>query len=160
MIDDGDVIAILGFVHVVGGHEHGGADVVTKFADMLPDRVARLRIEAESWLIQEEHFGMMEKSPGNFQTPFHASQECSYQGFSAIPEIDHRQDLLGSSAENILRYIVEASVELEVFFRRKPLVERLILKHEPDILANLGRMLQYVMPSQGGRSAGGLKQRR
>ena len=59
MIDDGDTLAqLVGFFHVMGGQDNGDPTLL-KFADDVPQCQTRLRIEACTGLIQEEHFGIV-----------------------------------------------------------------------------------------------------
>ena len=57
LIDNGDAIAVLGFVHIVRGDEDGDLLALMEFADVLPDRGAGLRIEADRGLVEKQHLG-------------------------------------------------------------------------------------------------------
>jgi len=54
VVDDRDPVAVLGLVHIVRGEED--RDVLTglQVVDVLPDRGARLRVQADRRLVQEE----------------------------------------------------------------------------------------------------------
>ncbi len=57
VVHDGDAIAVLRLFHIVGGHENGDLLFFPERVDEIPDRVPRLRVEAERRLVQEQHTG-------------------------------------------------------------------------------------------------------
>src|ERR687888_44540 len=54
LVHDRDAIAELGLVHVMSGHEDRDLLGLLELADVAPDRAARLRIEADRGLVEEE----------------------------------------------------------------------------------------------------------
>src|SRR5207249_2470561 len=65
MVDDGDAAAILRLVQVVRRHEDGDAELVAETADVLPDGIARLRVQPCGRLVQEEDLGIMQQAAGD-----------------------------------------------------------------------------------------------
>src|SRR4051794_35497110 len=55
LIHDRDAVAELGLVHVVRGHEDRDVLRPPELLDVAPDRAARLRVEADRGLVEEEH---------------------------------------------------------------------------------------------------------
>src|SRR5580693_9309028 len=55
VVHDRDAVAVLRLVHVVGGQEDGDVLARLQLADVAPDRAARLRVQADRRLVQEQH---------------------------------------------------------------------------------------------------------
>src|SRR5919197_1071208 len=53
-VDDRDALAVLGLVHVVGGQEDGNVLAAAQLVEVLPDRRAGLRVEADGGLVEEQ----------------------------------------------------------------------------------------------------------
>ena len=94
VVDDGDAVAVLGLVHVVRGHEDGDADLVAQPADVAPDGVARLRVEADRRLVEEQHRRMVQQAAGDLQPPFHAAGEGAHQRLAPLRQPDDAEHLV------------------------------------------------------------------
>src|SRR6266511_1540757 len=55
VVDDGDAVAVLRLVHVVGGEEHGDRLTPPQLVQVGPDLAAGLRVEPDGGLVQEQH---------------------------------------------------------------------------------------------------------
>ena len=59
MIDNRDLVAVFGFLHVMRGHEDGRAFFFAQRLHMFPNCISRLRIQAERGFIQKQNLRMM-----------------------------------------------------------------------------------------------------
>src|SRR5579885_1348864 len=73
LVHDCDALAkLLRLFHKVGG-EKDGHSLFVQIAQMSPDELTRVRIEALSWLVEEEHFRLVKKRKGEIETTAHAA---------------------------------------------------------------------------------------
>ena len=79
LIDDGDAVAVLGLVHVVGREEDGDVLAGLELVDVVPDRRAGLGVESDGWLVEEEHAWRVQQPPGDLQPTLHAAGEGADQ---------------------------------------------------------------------------------
>ena len=94
VVHDRDPVAPLRLVHVVGGHEDRDLLALLELADVLPDRPARLRVESDRRLVEEQHAGGMHQAAGDLEASAHAARERAHDRVLAIPQPDHRHHLL------------------------------------------------------------------
>ena len=74
MVHNGDAVAqAIRFVHVMGGNQNGELPAGLDIHQHLPYRHPRDRIEACGGLIEKKDTRMVHQSPGDFQSPSHAS---------------------------------------------------------------------------------------
>ena len=87
-VDDGDAIAeALGFFHVVGRVDDGAALAVQRF-DVLEDLVARLRIDADRGLVEQQQVRLVHERGGEVEAPLHAARIGADAIVLAIGEAD------------------------------------------------------------------------
>ena len=154
VVDDGDAVAVLGLVHVVGGHEDGDADLVAQRADVLPDGVARLRVEPDGRLVEEEHLGVVQQPAGDLQPALHAAGEGAHERMAPVGQPDDVEHVLDALLADAARDVVEHGVELQVLIGREPVVERGVLEDHADRLPHAGRLGGDVVAGQLGPAAG------
>ena len=85
VVDDRDPVAVLRLVHVVRRHEDRDVFLATKLADVAPDVLARLRIEADRRFVQEENPGRMEQAARDLKPPLHPAGERAHQAVTPFP---------------------------------------------------------------------------
>jgi len=56
---DGQAVAALGFVHVVGGHQDGGAGIA-QVEEFFPELAAVFRVYRRGWFIEKQQFGFVD----------------------------------------------------------------------------------------------------
>ena len=91
VIHDADAVAVLRLVHVVRRHEDGDALAAAQLVDVRPDVLARLRVEPDGRLVEEEDGGVMQQPARDLQPPLHAAGEGAHAVFRAVREVDHLQ---------------------------------------------------------------------
>src|SRR5215218_11286156 len=73
LVDDGDAVAVLGLVHVVGGDEHGDLLAAVQLLQVIPDGRPGLGVEADGRLVREQRPGRAQRRTGDRQAPPHAA---------------------------------------------------------------------------------------
>ena len=144
LVDDGDAVAVLGLVHVVGGQEHGGSFLALELVDIAPDMAAGLGVKAYRGLVQEKHPRGMQKASRDLQAPLHASGESAHQVGAPVPQSDHAHHPLDASVPLPSGYAVELRVKAEVLESREVLVQGRLLKDQADAPPDLGLLIHYV----------------
>ncbi len=94
VIDDGDPIAVLGLVHVVGGEKQRRPVLLAQPAQHLPGARARLRIEPGGRLVEEQDVGAVDQAARDLEASLHAAREGARQILAAIVEVDELQRLV------------------------------------------------------------------
>jgi hypothetical protein len=85
VIDDGDAVAqALGLLHQVCRQEHRLASIADA-ADEIPDRAARLRVEACGQLVEKHHFGVVDQRKRDEQALFLPPDSVMNQAFRLSP---------------------------------------------------------------------------
>src|SRR6266542_5375038 len=67
VVDDGDAVAVLRLVHVVGGEEHGDRLTPPQLVQVGPDLAAGLRVEPDGGLVQEQQPWGVEQAARDLQ---------------------------------------------------------------------------------------------
>src|SRR5437879_13747946 len=102
---------MLSLVHVVGREEHGDRLTSLELVDVAPDVAARLRVEADGRLVEEEDSRRVEEAAGDLEAPLHAARERLHDAAPALPQPNHVEHLAHAVAELALRYAVELGME-------------------------------------------------
>ena len=158
VVDDGDTVTVFRLFHVVGGHEHGNADLFAQAVDVFPNGIAALRVQADGGLIQEQHLGIVQQAAGDLQAAFHAPGEGFHQGLAPVRQVDDLKHLLHALFQHRAGDVIEQAVELEILFCRQSIIQRWVLEDDADGAPHLGRVLDHIMPGQGGTATAGLEQ--
>ena len=85
LVHDRDPVAVLGLVHVVRREEDRDVLARLELADVAPDRAARLRVEADRRLVEEQHARRVQQAAGDLQAALHAAARTSARGSCAAP---------------------------------------------------------------------------
>src|SRR5215217_9359706 len=158
LVDDGDAVAVLGLVHVVGGDEHGDLLAAVQLLQVVPDGGAGLGVQADGRLVQEQHPRRVQQAPGDLQPPPHAAGEGLDQVAAAFPEVDHGQHLLAAVGGGGPVDAVQLAVEAQVLLGRQVGVEGRLLEDQADVAANLVPLAGDVEAGHRGRAGGRLGQ--
>ncbi len=150
MVDDGDPIAILGLVPVVGGHEDSDAGLVAQRPDVFPDGVERLGIEPKRRLVEEEHPGVVQQPAGDLQPPLNAAGKGAYEGVPPVRQPDDVEKAFDALVADASRDVVEHGVGPQVLVGREPVVERGVLEHHADGLPHAFGLANDVEPGKLG----------
>ena len=75
VVHDGDAVAEeVGLLHVVGRQDDRHAGLFVELADVLPDVAARLGVEAQGRLVEEEDLGPVDQAAGDLEAALHAAR--------------------------------------------------------------------------------------
>src|SRR3989442_7719976 len=132
VIDDDDAIGeAFGFFHVVRRVEQRLAAALERFK-VVENRVAALRIDADRRLVRQQDVGIVQQPRREIQPALHAATEGLDAILDAVGELD--QVHLGADrlVHRAAREIVECAEESEVVARRELVVQRKVLRNEPD----------------------------
>src|SRR5487761_1072934 len=116
VIDDRDAPAILGLVHVMGGHEDGEVLAPAKLMKVCPDMLPRLWIEPQRRLVEEQDPRVMQEPASDLEPALHATRERAHASFPAVPQLHHREQFtharFSDGGRNSVRIAVKAQVLL------------------------------------------------
>jgi hypothetical protein len=134
VIDDHDAFgALLGFVEMVGCQDDGGPQIA-QFVQHIKDALAALRIHTDGGFIQEQDAGPMQDAAGDVDATFHAAGETSGQFMGSIFEGDPMQCPVDPIAKGTAPQAVIASKTEEIFARGQVVVDRKILRDDPQLM--------------------------
>ena len=135
-------MAALGFVHVMGRHQHRGAGV-GQFEQGLPEIAARFRVDRAGRLVQEQQLGRMHHRTGQGQALLLATAEGTGQlGLTVVQPVLLQQRLHPLPGLHA-RQVLDRSEELQVFAHRQVFVQREALGHVADPAAQCFRLLRH-----------------
>ena len=100
--------------------------------EVVEDRVAALRIDADGRLVEQQDVGIVQQAGGQVQPPLHAAAEGLHAIVRAVGEADQVERGVDRLVERGARQAVERAEEAEVRARGQLVVEREILRHEAD----------------------------
>ena len=150
MVDDGDALGdAFDFFHVVGGEENGDVFGLVHVADVVPDMVAGLGVEAERGFVEEEDVGVVEQTAGDFETAFHAAGVAFGEVVAAVPKLDDFQKLLNAGAAERAGDVVEDAVKFHVFESGQFVVDAGILEDDAEGLTDLVGLGERIEPVHG-----------
>jgi len=132
MIDDDNAIGeALDLFHVVGGVEQRLA-ARFQLLEVVEDRIAALRIDADGRFVEEQDVGIVEKTRGEIQPPFHATAEGFHCVARAVGKPDEVQRRGNGIVERRAGQVVQRTKETEVGVCGELVVQREILRHQPN----------------------------
>jgi len=137
----------------VRGEEHRDVRLLAQPQHVFPHQRARLRIEADRRLVEEQHSRDVHERPGDFQTACHPAGELRHEVVAAVAQVDELEHARDALVDLAAGHAVEHRVEAEVLLRREPVVEGLVLEDEADVAAHRLRSCRNV--KAGDRDAPG-----
>ena len=89
-----------------------------RLENVAPDVLARLRVEADRRLVEEEDARAMEKAAGYLQAALHAAGVRLDDGVAPVPKLDDAQHLFDAARPLVAGHVVDVAVEAQVLDRR------------------------------------------
>ena len=157
MIDDADAVAALHLLDVVGGDDHGEVALLAQRLHVLPQPPARLRIEADGRLVEEQHAGVVDEGARDLEPPLHAGGERPHQGVAPIRELDEMQHLVDPALAPRRRHAIDEAMEIEVLVDGQAIVEGRLLEHDAEAAPRLQRVGDDVDAADPRGAASGLR---
>ncbi len=108
----------------------------SSFVDVGPDRAARLRVEADRGLVEEQHARGVQQAAGDLQAPLHAAGEGAHQGSRVAPTAAASRAPSACAARSLARHPVQLGVQAQVLLGREVVVERGVLEDETDVASH------------------------
>ena len=98
VVEDHDVVGQpVGLLEVLRRQDDGGA-VAYEVAQLVPQPVAALRVEAGGRLVEEEHARAADEAGGEVEAAAHATGEGLHQRVGGIDEVELLEELAGPLA--------------------------------------------------------------
>jgi hypothetical protein len=132
VVDDGDAVAALRLVEVVGGQEERGRLPFADVIEVRPHLGACLRVQADGGFVQEQHARAVEQAAGDLQPSPHAAGEGAYERVAACRQADEIQHRVDPGGQRRAREGVQVGVEAEVLPGREVPVQRGLLEDETE----------------------------
>ena len=159
MVDDGDAVAVLSLVHVVGREEDGEVLLTAEIANILPDAVAGLRIESQRRLVEEQHSREMYEAPCDLKPSFHSTGVRTDVALATVPESHQGKKRLRTLLADLLRNAVGQGVKHDVLLGRQVVVESRVLEDESDGAPDIVLLTDDVVTVDGGSAPARLEER-
>jgi hypothetical protein len=145
LVHDRDPVAELGLVHVVRGHEDRDLLALLQLGDVAPDRAARLRVQADGGLVEEEHARRVQEAARDLQASAHAAREGHHRRAAALPQPDHLEHLAHPAGDERGVDAVELGVQAQVLLGGEVAVERRVLEDEADVAPDVVALAHDVV---------------
>ncbi|MNI49848.1 hypothetical protein D3C73_1044830 [compost metagenome] len=140
-MQDQQVIAGLHFIQQVGGPQHTDALLVTQAAQVLVERQAAGRVEADAGFIQQQQARLVQQCPGDFHPTAMAAIELAYPFATPLGQRLARQ--FGIHADRALapRQAVQCRVITQVLLDAQIQVQCALLEHHAQLLQRRARCI-------------------
>src|ERR1039458_3152705 len=159
-VHDRDAITMaLRFLQVMGGEEQGRAIVGPQINEMLPNRVARNRVQPDGWFIEEEHPRSMQRGLGDFQPADHPAGILAYQTAAVRGQAHELQCLPDAPLLLAVRQVVEFGEDEQVLVSGERTIHGYRLRHITDGAANADRLRGDGETGHARLARGGRQQR-
>src|SRR5690606_27538611 len=112
-IQNGEIVAALCFVHVVGGDQNGGAGLA-EIKKFFPEIPAVLRIYGRGRLVQKQQLRLVQGGGGQGQALLLSSAQRFCQTLAQVGQIIELQQLIDARLDAAARKPVDASHEQQI----------------------------------------------
>ena len=130
----------LRLLQIMRGEEQRRAVIGPHIHEMLPNRVARNRVQPDGRFIEEEHFGPMQRGLGDFQAANHAAGVFAHHAAGIGGQVHELQCLPDARLLLAARQVVELREDQQVLVPGERTVHRDRLRHVADDAANADRL--------------------
>ena len=155
VVEDHDVVGQpVGLLEVLRREDDGGA-VAHEVAQLVPQAVAALGVEAGGRLVEEEHARAADEAGGQVEAAAHAPGEGLHQRVGGVDEVELLEELAGPLAGFALGQAVEAADHLEVEPAGEEAVDGGLLRGDADAAAHLVGLVDDVEAGHRPRALGG-----
>ena len=152
MIDDRDAVAqLLGLFEIVRRQHHGDAAAV-QFADIGPELLAQLDVDARGGLVQHQHRGRVDHRLGDHQAALHATGQGAGIGVGLVLQMHRAQQFHRAALR--FRDAVEAGLDLQRLDGGEEGVEQDFLVDDADRRLGVARMRVDVEAPDAGMTLG------
>ena len=153
--DIGELVASLGFVHVVGGDEKGQA-LGGEAVDVLPEIAPRLWIDPRRRLVEQEQFRLMDQAGGEGHALLPSAGKFSRQLLRTVREPEFLDAFLHQLRP--VFHAVHARDKIEILGNGQVLVEAETLRHIADLLLDRFAVVDDIVAEAGAAAGVGAEQ--
>ena len=129
---------MLCLVHVVGGQEHGLAEVAQR-ADRRPRLPARRRVKAGRRLVEEDQIGIPDQRERQVEPPALAARQVPGARVALLAQLHQLDHLVDRAAPAVI-----AAVHLDQLRDRQVVLHAALLEHDSDALVELALGVRRV----------------
>ncbi len=144
--DIGDLVAALGFVHVMGG-DKDGETVGREFVNLAPELAPRLGVDARGRLVEQQQTWIGQRAGAERKPLFPAAGEFSCDLLLTALQAEPRDHRVRRRRRPL--HAVDARDEFEVLAHREIVVEAEALRHVTDAVLDLHRLGANVVAETG-----------
>ncbi len=134
--DQGDGVAFLRLVDVLGGHEERPS-VIAQAMELLPDGGSQDRVDPGGGLVEEQQVGIVDEGRGQLQASLHATRQAAGTAAADVPQVHELEDLAGATVTGAPQDAEQRRDEIDVLARRQVGIQRELLRHVADPFAGL-----------------------
>ena len=132
MVHDAHVVGqFLRFFHVVCGVQDSHP-LVAKLLDVVQDRPAALRVDADRGFVHDDQCRLVEQRDGDVHAALHAARVRTDPFLLTVCEPDDLQDLVDTTNQRCAAKALHLPPEQQVLARRQITVERNLLRDDAD----------------------------
>jgi hypothetical protein len=154
-IDDEDIGAARGFVHIGGADDHAQVLALDQLFENGPQIATRQRIDADAGLVEQEQVGRADQRAGKAELLLHAPRQLSGRTRGEARHVGHFQHPRKPLAPLFHRYAVEVGIKVEVFLHAQVFVKAEALRHVADaVLHGLGTAAYVLAQNLQGPGVG------
>jgi len=143
-----NAVAALCLVHEVGRKEDGDAIVAGKVDQATPKGVARDRVHARGWLVENEEGWPVEHRHGELQPLLNSERQALWLRVCYIVEIVALEQFLDPAFDLSCRQMVETRMQIEILPDGELTVEGKRLRHIADVAPRLHVVGAHGPPEQ------------
>ena len=137
------MVEALGFLHIGRGHQHAHLWALRANArDQLPELVARQRVDAGGWLVEDQQVGVVDQRAAQAQLLLHAAGQLARRTLAEGRHTGAAQQVVDASLAFGSVLTEQATEEIQVLEHRQRRVEVLAqaLRHVGDMRADIAPM--------------------
>src|ERR1035437_4179475 len=147
-IDQANAVAVLGLIHVVGGHK-GGDPLAGEFVNQIPELTPADRIHSRGRLVKKDDGRLVQNGASKCEALFPATGEDTRAGMAAVLKTSHLDYPLFALLFLFWWDTIDAAVEIDILLYGEVLVERELLAHVADVGLDLFRLGPHIESRHG-----------
>ena len=148
MDDRHPVAELLSFVEIVGGEQDRHVMARAQASDHVQELVTNPRIEADGWLIQEQHLRLGHERARDLETAALATTEALNRPVDQLGDPERLDQLVDPGGGGRRRHAPELGVEIEVRPATETTVDDRLLEDDAADAASLPRLVHDVIAGQ------------
>ena len=148
--DHHEAIALLRFVHVVRGDEHGHAAIGGQLVNQVPEHAPSARIDAAGGLVEEQQLRLVQQRRRERDALAQSRRQSAGQHAQRLLELQPRGEFRDPLFERVVRQPVHRAEEAQVLDDGEVGVERELLAHVAEPVLPLLGLLRRIESAEAG----------